>query len=73
MTTDTFVHLVEIDVEAKIVNIYRLGRDGQKTMYTTAPLPVAKDNLQQIHDDFAEELGEALIIDSPQMRQWFNI
>ena len=65
----TFSHIVEVDAGGKAIIIDRLYADGRREHYTVMDLDklIGADK-GDVVADVANQLGEALILDSPQAR-----
>jgi hypothetical protein len=64
-------HLVHIDERQRELRIYRLDARGTKTFFTSAPLPDA--DAQTTLPEFAKQLGENLLMDSPSARRLLKL
>jgi RHS repeat-associated protein len=70
----THDHLLRFDEINRQIQIFRIFSDGTSVLYTTLALPAAEaagwtDEIVQ----FAQRLGEDLLVDSPIARQLFNL
>ena len=71
---NSYDHQVHIDLARSKLVIYRLDENGVKTLYTEVDLPsgsLLEDEAS--FRDFAQKLGENLLVDSPQARKHFDI
>ena len=66
---ENFQHIVSIDDNQRKIIIYRLYDDGTKHFYTETNLPKSKEKL----DDFCNELGFSILVDSPLARSILNL
>jgi hypothetical protein len=62
-------HLVQIDEQRRELRIYRLDANSVKSLFTSAPLPSGEGSLT----DFAMQLGENLLMDSPAARRLLKL
>lgn len=72
---ENFSHIVEIDEDRKTLTIYRLHEDGKKVLLTSTELPdrtLLKENKKAIRE-FAEMLGENILLDSPIARKLLDL
>jgi hypothetical protein len=70
----SFCHLVEIDEQKKELMIYRVEGDGTKVLYTSTSLPeVDVSTNVEVFQQFALQLGENILLDSPAVRQLYGI
>ena len=72
-TSDSCTHLVEYDSDERKILIYRIFQDGSKVFYTEISIPPASDAMKSVLDDVFSRLGEAIIIDSREMRSVLNL
>ena len=70
MSEPEFVHLVAIDVDARLLRIYRIFPDGHKHLFTETPLPPRTVGPKDArHAEFARLVGENILLDSPAARR----
>jgi hypothetical protein len=70
MNDSTFSRLVEIDEVTRRLKIYRVYSDGRRQFYTETELPPRTvESTSSAYADFARELGENILIDSPAARR----
>lgn len=69
-----FDHLIQIDTEKRELVIFRIENDGSKVFYTSTPLPDL-DMSESIDgfQDFARQLGENILLDSPAIRRIYGL
>ena len=65
-------HLVQFDSQQRELRIYRLGLDGKRELYTSRPLPDSAGWSKEV-DNFARQLGENLLMDSPTARSLLKL
>ena len=65
-------HLIAVDEKSKELRIFRVEDSGKKTLFTSAPLPEGKGWTEQL-EEFARELGQNILIDSPSARKLLDI
>jgi hypothetical protein len=69
MTIDVYNHLVEIDESSRKLTIYRL-LNGEKVLYTQTEIPhVVWNDTKNEMNEFCRQLGENILLDSPQARR----
>lgn len=74
MSKISFSHLVEIDESSRRLTIYRMFSNGEKQLYTQIDLPTEKlDEDKEAFGEFARNLGENILIDSPVARTILSI
>lgn len=69
---DRFDHLVRVNQETRELFIYRVSSNGQLSLFTKAPLPMAKGWTEEF-SSFARTLGENLLVDSPAARDLLGL
>lgn len=70
----TFSHIVSIDPEKKLLKIYRLFEDSQKEFLTERSIEgISAQKDWGKFSQFAQQLGENILMDSPVARQIMNI
>ena len=68
-----YSHILEIDEERKLLVIKRVFEDGTRQLFTSIALPgktFPED--EQGFREFAQKLGENLLLDSPVARRLFG-
>jgi hypothetical protein len=70
-TTRSHDHVVQINEQRRELRIYRLDARGTKTLFTAAPLPAA--DAESALTEFAKQLGENLLMDSPSARRLLKL
>jgi len=74
MSKISFSHLVEIDESSRQLTIYRMFPGGEKQLYTQIDLPTKKlDEDKEAFGEFARNIGENILIDSPVARTILSI
>ena len=71
---ENYDHLIEVDHEKMLLVIYRVYCDGSKHLFTSIPFPsklFSEDAI--LFKDFAQKIGENLLIDSPIARSILKI
>lgn len=69
-----FRHIVEFDEEANKVSIFRQFQDGTLDIYTETELPdINACDGRDRFEDFARQLGENLLMDSPVARKLLSL
>jgi hypothetical protein len=72
--SDAFAHIVSIDMRARKLTIERLYSDGRRELLTETSMPnIASDQSQDRVRQFALELGENLLLDSPSARELLGL
>lgn len=72
--TKNYSHLLEIDEEKRLLIISRVFEDGTRQLFTSVDLPGnAFSDDEQGFRDFAQKLGENLLIDSPIARKLLGL
>lgn len=69
-----YSHILEIDEERKLLVINRVFEDGKRQLFTSIDLPgktFSED--EQGFREFAQKLGENLLLDSPVARRLFGL
>lgn len=70
----SYSHLVEIDETKRLLTIYRVNEIGEKMLFTSIDLPVLTfDKDSEAYRNFAQQLGENLLVDSPVARKIFGL
>lgn len=72
--TMNYSHVLEFDEEKRILTINRLFKDGTRQLFTTVQLPsktFSED--EKGFRDFAQKLGENLLIDSPVVKKLLEL
>ena len=70
----TFSHVVEIDEKTRKLSIHRLFANGERQLFTTVDLPdVPANGSDAALDEFARQLGENLLLDSPVARKLLSL
>jgi hypothetical protein len=70
MSEQNFSHLVEIDESTRSLRIHRVFPDGRRHLLTETPLPAcAAVPKGSQYEEFARQLGENLLLDSPAARR----
>ncbi len=64
-----YSHEVSILQDQNLLEIYRVGQNGDREFYTSVELPKDESGL----GDFAKMLGENILLDSPAFRSVFRI
>ena len=73
-SNESYSHLLEIDEEKKTLSIYRVYSSGKKILYTKKKFPKIYSPDDQEHiQQFAQILGENLLIDSPAARRLLKL
>ena len=73
MASDNYSHLVEINEKERRLNIYRVTGPNRH-LYTSVELPNGKwADSPDVMGKFCRQLGENLILDSPQARKLLGI
>ncbi len=71
---ERYSHLVEIDETKRLLTIYRVNEIGEKILFTSIDLPpLTFDKNSEGYRDFAQQLGENLLVDSPVARKLFGL
>ena len=71
---ERYSHLVEIDETKRLLTIYRVNKNGEKVLFTSVDFPTKTfDEDSTGYGDFARQLGENLLIDSPVARKIFGL
>ena len=69
-----FDHLIEVNAARRELIIYRIDKDGTKTLYTSTPLPeIDITTGAEQFQTFARELGENILLDSPAIRKIYSL
>lgn len=69
-----FSHVVSIDSEKKLLQIYRLFDDSKKEFLTECSIDgISAQNNWDKFAQFAQQLGENILMDSPSARQVMDI
>ena len=63
-------HIVQWNEETQLVEIFRIMDDETKVLYSDISFAKAKKKSTR---SFAQELGEALLVDSPAGRRLFDL
>jgi len=73
-STKNYSHVLEIDEEKRLLIINRVFKDGTQQLFTSVDLPgkTFSDDEQGFRD-FAQKLGENLLIDSPVARKLLGL
>lgn len=71
---NAYSHLVEYDEAGRKILIYRVYQDGKKVLYTSTDFPEisAQKDLDK-YKEFAERLGENLLVDSELSRKLLGL
>ena len=70
MSEINFSHLIEIDESTRLLRIHRALPDGHRHLFTEMPLPpYALDTQPSRYAEFAQKLGENILLDSPVARR----
>jgi hypothetical protein len=73
----SFDHVIHVDGSTRELVIYRLFADGRRTLYTSVKLPsLQADASTPVQDrlrEFATQLGENLLMDSPDARRLLGL
>lgn len=67
-----FDHFIHYDEARREIVIYRVEPDGRRHLYTQAPFPKTK-GWDEVVDQFAQELGENLLMDSAVARKLMEL
>jgi hypothetical protein len=71
---DSFVHIVSIDKAARKLTIERLYPGGRRELLTVTTIPnIPSDRASKTVDDFALQLGENILLDSPTARELLGL
>jgi len=71
---DAFAHIVSIDKLSRKLTIERLYPDGRRELLTEKTIPdIAREQSQESVTQFALELGENLLLDSPSARELLDL
>jgi hypothetical protein len=72
---ENYAHLIEIDEETRSLTVFRVDSDtGQRTLYTSVDIPPADVEPGEVQfREFARQLGENLLLDSPAARRLFGL
>jgi hypothetical protein len=65
---DHFDHLIRIDSATRELKIFRVTSDGRQSLYTATPLPASVGWTAEL-EAFAKQLGENVLLDSPDARK----
>lgn len=69
-----FDHLVEVSEEESTLYIYRVYSDGRKELFTSTRLPdISSDLNEKKFQEFAQLLGENILLDSGIARKLFGL
>jgi hypothetical protein len=72
--SDAFAHIVSIEKRLRKLRIERLYPDGRRELLTETTMPnIALDQSQEAVKQFALELGENLLLDSPSARELLDL
>jgi hypothetical protein len=72
--SDDFAHIVSIDKASRKLSIERLYPNGRRELLTEAAIPdVTHEHSQESVKQFALELGENLLLDSPSARKLLDL
>lgn len=70
MSDANFSHLIEVDEGARLLRIHRVFPDGRRHLFTKTPLPPRMTDKSGFkHSEFARQLGENILLDSPAARR----
>lgn len=72
MSYEYYEHLIQIDEVTRDLRVYRVDATGQKTLFTSRQLPVGPGWNDAV-GNFARELGENLLLDSPSARRLLQL
>lgn len=67
-----FDHLVQFDEATREIIIYRVEPNGRRTLYTKTELPTTQGWSKAV-EQFAQELGENLLMDSAVARKLLQL
>lgn len=69
-----YKHLVEVDEDNRRLVIHRVLGNGAQEFFTETRLPdVTLDGDWDTFEDFAKQLGENILMDSPAARKFFKL
>ena len=67
-------HLIQVDARKREIVILRIDSDGTKTLFTSTTLPDIDVNVDmQKFKEFAQELGENILLDSPAIQKIYGL
>ena len=69
---DEYDHLLQVDEKSRELRIYRVDPSGQKTLFTSTPLPSSKGWSEGL-EKFAKQIGENVLMDSPAARKLLKL
>ncbi len=72
LAVEKYDHLLQIDEQSRELRIYRIDASGQKTLFTSTPLPTTKGWSESL-ERFAKQLGENVLMDSPTARELLQL
>jgi hypothetical protein len=67
-----FDHVVRIDEASRELTILRRSQDGTETLFTSVSLP-SSSGWDAEFEDFAKQLGENILLDSPVARKMLGL
>lgn len=69
-----FKHVIEIDEKSNKLRIFRHFEDGAQDLYTETELPdISAHDEWGKFEEFARQLGENLLMDSPAARRLLSL
>lgn len=69
-----YSHVVEISEKNRVLQIFRLYRDGSRVIFTEVELPKTTfEENEKMFRELAQKLGENILADSPVARKNFDI
>lgn len=69
---NSYDHVLHIDANSGELQIYRLDADGERSLFTSVKLPVSQGWTPEL-ESFARQLGENLLLDSPEARKLLGL
>jgi len=73
-TMKNYCHVIEVNEETRVLQIYRLYPDNSRVLYTETELPKMTFDEDEVgFREFAKTLGENLLTDSPIARKIIGI
>jgi hypothetical protein len=72
LTMTDFDHLIAIDQSTRQLKIFRIDALGHRTLFTAVEIPVTSGWTAEC-EQFAAQLGENLLMDSPKARHLLGL
>jgi hypothetical protein len=69
-----YKHVIQIDEDNRKLIIHRILDNGTEEFFTETVLPdIKSDGDWDVFEDFAKQLGENILMDSPTARKLFRL